>query len=215
MIPSNCEGCGRLVLEIKGQFQSFDSYYLDDDGPLMKTVGDWHTTCFLNSPYGPEWHDIKLKNFTAVRGNRLIASTPSWRVIEHPRTHERLAFSRQGTLVSLVYPLGRLRKVDGGSIYRHEDREYNLELEDRDLIRVMQESLLSVKTFPILSLVEALGLTDRLHHPEALEGGLLHYERAFQRDWSDDFVVARWAYGVFIPSELEEYVRAKPLPRSF
>lgn len=215
MIPSNCKGCGRVVLEIDGQFESFDSYFLDDDGPLMGSVGEWHTTCFLNSSYGSGWREVKLRNFIEVRGHRLVATTESWTVVESPRTLDRFAFSSRGELLGLVRPLGRLRKVEGGSVYRHEDGEYNLELEDRDLIRVMQESLLSVKTFPILSLVEALGLTDRLHHPEALEGGLLHYERAFQRDWSDDFVVARWTYGAFIPSELEEYVRTKPLPRSF
>jgi hypothetical protein len=198
MIPSSCKGCSKPVLEIKGQFESFDSYFLDDDGPLMESVGEWHSTCFSANPNGPGWRDVQLKNFIEVRGHRLIASTERWSVIESPRTLDRFALSSQG-----------------GSVYRHEDREYNLELEDLDVIRVVQDSLLSVKTFPILSLVEALGITDRLHHPEALEGGLLHYERAFQREWSDDFVVARWEYGVFIPSELEAYVRTKPLPQSF
>lgn len=43
---------------------------------------------------------------------------------------------------------------------------------------------------------------------------MMHFEKALQRAWSDGFVSARWEYGVFVPSELEAYVRTKPLPRS-
>lgn len=214
MILSSCEGCGRLVPCIDGQIDVLDSYYLDDGGPPRESAGDWHVACLLRSPYGPAWYEVRLRNFTMVRGNRVIATTPSWSVVEHPRTAERLAFSHQGQLLSLVYPRGRLRKVEGGSIYRHEDREHNLELEDEALIHAIQESLLATKTFPVLALVEAMGLTDVMHHPEALEGGMLHFDRGFRRRWSPRFVVARWEYGVFVPAELEEYVLTKPLPRS-
>lgn len=44
---------------------------------------------------------------------------------------------------------------------------------------------------------------------------MMHFEKSFQREWSNDFIVARMEYGVFVPSELEEYVRTKPLPRSY
>lgn len=211
---SACKGCGRLVFHLKGQVDVLDSYYLDDGGPPPESCGNWHTACLLRSPYGPAWYELRFKNFTKVRGNRVIGTTPNWSVVEHPRTHERLAFSQRGELLGLVYPRGRLRKVEGGSIYRHEDREYNLELEDEALIHAIQESLLATKTFPVLALVEAMGLTEMMHHPEALEGGMLHFDRGFRRRWSPHFVVARWEYGVFVPAELEEYVLTKPLPRS-
>lgn len=210
----SCRGCGRLVIEIEGQFEVLDSYYMENGVPPKESVGDWHTSCLLKSSYGPAWYEVKLKNFTKVRGNRVIGTTPNWSIVEHPRTHERLAFSQRGELIGLVYPRGRLRKVEGGSVYRHEVREYNLELEDEALIHAIQESLLATKTFPVLALVEAMGLTEVMHHPEALEGSMLHFERAFRREWSPNFVVARWEYGVFVPAELEEYVLTKPLPRS-
>lgn len=82
-----------------------------------------------------------------------------------------MAFSRQGQLLGLVYPKGRLRKVEGDSVFRREEREYNLELEDQALIRAMQESLLAVKTFPILALIEAMGLTEALHPPRRWRAG--------------------------------------------
>lgn len=206
MKPGNCNGCGACVLEVDGQFENLDSFYLDQDGPPEESAGEWHTSCLLASPYGSAWHDARLKNHTMVRGYQLIASTQEWSVIRHPRTEEVLALSRKGSFLALTYASGRARKVEGGSIYPVSVDEYNLELEDEDVVRTMQEALTSAKTFPVLALFEALGLADRLHHPEALEGSLIHFSRPLQRYWSDHFVSARWDHGVYVPAELEQYV---------
>jgi hypothetical protein len=207
MRSPTCNGCSKCVLEVNGQFAVLDSYYLEAGGPPEQSAGYWHISCLLDSPYGPAWYEARLKNHTVVRGNQIVGDTGQWTVVQHPRTNERLAFSRGGQLLSLQFAAGKARRrVEGGSVYRVEEKEYNLRLEDAEIVQTMQQSLLTAKTFPVLKLFESLGIADRLHHPEALQGGLIHFERSMKRDWGAHFLAARWEYGVFVPSELESFV---------
>jgi hypothetical protein len=205
MIKITCTLCQLPVVEAEGQFQKLDSYYLDEDGPLDDSVGYWHTSCLTSSPYGAAWHDLRLKNHTAVRGYQIVERTNEWSVIRHPRTGEQLALSTKGDFLSLEFPR-RIRHAAQGSIYLVEEPEYNLHLEDAAIIQAIQESLKSTGTFPVLALFEALEIADRVSHPEALEGSLIHFSRPLVRNWAKHSVAARWEYGVFIPSELEPYV---------
>ena len=111
-------------------------------------------------------------------------------------------------MLSLDFSAGRLRTVRGGSIYRVQENEYHLELAETAIVQAVQDALSSAKTFPVLALFEALGISDRISHPEALEGSLLHFSKALRGDWNSTSVSARWEYGVFIPAELEPYVLA-------
>ena len=205
-----CTQCGAIVLEVEGQYEKLDSYYLSGSSPPSESVGYWHTSCLKNSSFGPQWHDVRVSNHIAVRGYREVASTDEWSVIRHPRTAETLAFSRRGESLTLTYPAGHLRRTDGGAIYRVAEEEYNLHLEDQaDVIRAIQQALTSTKTFPLPLLFELLGIQERVSHPEALERGVLRYQRSLHRDWDDSYVAANWEYGVFVPAELEQYVTSK------
>jgi hypothetical protein len=201
-----CIHCQLPTLEVEGQFEKLDSFYLGEDAPPRESAGYWHTSCLRSSNYGPAWHDARLRNHVEVRSYQLLATSEEWSVVRHPRSNATLAFSRTGEMLSLGFPAGRLRTTEGGSIYRVEESEYHLELEETEVIRSIQDALSSVKTFPVLALFEALGINDRLSHPEALEGSLIHFSRALRGDWSQTGVSARWEYGVFVPAELEPYV---------
>jgi hypothetical protein len=205
-----CVGCGAVVLEVAGQFEVLDSFYLEENTPPEESSGDWHTSCLRESPYGLAWHDARLKNHVVVRGYLNIATAEEWTIIKHPRTAETLALSRAGEFLSLTYPAGLLRRATGGSIYRVVEKEYNLHLEGyAGVAPAIQEALTSMNTFPVLSLFEMLGIRDRVLHPEALADGMIHYGRALSREWSSTFVSASWEYGVFVPAELELYVVGK------
>lgn len=201
-----CTFCELPVLEVKGQFQKLDSYYLRQDDPLRDSVGYWHTSCLVQSPFGAAWHGLRLRNHVSVRGYQLVAQIHDWSVVRNAQTTEHLAFSASGEFLSLKFPAGRIRRQGKGSIYRVEEPEYNLHLQVPSVIEAVQAALTSVKTFPVLALFEVLGITDRILHPEALESSLIHLSRSLVRDWSASCVAARWEYGVFIPAELDGYV---------
>jgi hypothetical protein len=206
MNQPTCKACGAVALEVDGQFEKLDSYYLEDDGPPPESAGYWHTSCFVNSGYGPAWHDVRLRNHIGVRGYTIVVSEGDWTVIKHPREKETLALSRRGEFVSLTYPPGKPRSVAGGSIYRRVDKEFHFKDDDEELIQKIQESLLATKTFPILAVFEAFEIANRILHPEALRDSHIHFTRELRRYWSRTSVSARWEYGVFVPAELVKYV---------
>jgi len=203
--PPRCTGCGHTVLELEGQFEMLDSYYVDDGEPPLDSTGGWHLRCLLASPYGAAWFAARRRSYVGVRGYDVMAESAVWTVVRNPRTKEAVALAPTGEMTSLVFTRGRPRRVDGGAIYRR-DEEYNLELDDRDAIQAIQDALTSVGTLPILALLEVLGIADRTVHPEALEGSVFRFDRALRRDWGPDFVAARADYGVFVPTALEPYV---------
>jgi hypothetical protein len=205
-----CVRCSSIVLEVEGQLEKLDSYYLEESGPPRESVGYWHTSCLRESPFGLAWHNARLKNHITVRGYREVASTEQWSVIRHPRTAETFALSRQGEWLSFSYPEGLVRRIESGAIYRVRQQQYNLHLEGyAPVVQAIQQALISTKTFPVISLFEMLGIADRVSHPEALEGGVIRYNRSFHRDWDNSFVAASWEYGVCVPTELASYVVGK------
>jgi hypothetical protein len=204
-IPA-CKQCGLIVLEAEGQFEKLDSYYISDqDGPARESVGYWHTSCLGSSPFGAAWQAVRVTNHIAVRDYHQIARTDEWTVVRHPRSNETLAFSRMGQALSLSHPAGRVREVAGGIVYRVKEDEYNLHLDDSSVILQIQKDLLATKTFPIRKVFQLLDIDECIFHPEALDGGLIHFSRQLRRDWDDTCVAARWEYGVFMPTELVQF----------
>ena len=120
-----------------------------------------------------------------------------------------MALSSAGELLSLVLEKGPKLPAQGGFIYEIEKDEYHLELADPEIIRVIQNSLTSTKSFPIPALFELLGIKEHAMHAEALERGLIHYNPRLQHYWTSNSVSARWSCGVFVPSELDSYVARK------
>lgn len=201
-----CRMCQKTVVELNGQYELLDSYYLDGPSSLDGTWGEWHLSCLRASPYGRRWNELRARNHLEVRSYEKIAELDSWTVLKNRRTFETLAFSIHGELLGLTFSGVRLRRVDGGSVYADLYEQFHLELDDADVIQQVQARLASAKAFPILSLYELLGIADRVVHPEALEGALFHWQRDLANKWTRSSVSMRCEYGFFVPAELEQYV---------
>lgn len=210
MKAPDCISCGKPVLELPGQFTLLDSFYLNGDSfPPVESAGHWHLQCLTQTTFGKPWQQLRLKNFVEVRGYKQLSMPGEWIVLQHPRTKEPMALSSAGGLLSLAFNRGPKFPAKEGFIYEVEQDEYHLELEDPEIIRAIQTSLTSTKTFPIPALCELLGIVERATHPESLERGLLHYNSRLQQYWTKTSVSSRWSYGVFVPLELEPYVIRK------
>jgi hypothetical protein len=209
MIVATCVGCLLPVLSLRGQFTLLDSFYLEPGGPDPETCGEWHTKCLAASPHGPSWYTARTRNYLEARSYEKVVETENWSVLRDARTKEPIAFSRDGDLLSLVFSKRKARSVLGGNIYSIEEKEHNLELSDPEIVRIVQKGLAEAKKFSLLTLCELLHIVERLNHPEALEGGVLHFSRGLQRYWSATYISAPWEYGVFVPEELSKYVIRK------
>lgn len=199
-----CVACKLPVLQLIGQFEKLDSYYLEDGGPPRETAGFWHTRCLIESPHGPPWYAARLRNHVEVRRFERIAEVGTWTVVRDSRSRAHLAFSHGGELLHLDGARGKARKVEGGAVFPIVN-EYNLELDDPDLIATIQHALVTNGTFPIPELITRMGIAERVHRPIALERAVFRFERSLRRHWQSNFVSAQAEYGRFVPHELEPY----------
>ena len=78
---SSCVACKLPVLELEGQFDKLDSYFLGDDGPPEESAGWWHLSCLRVSDVGRAWQAARLRNYRDVRKFQIVAELPGWVVM--------------------------------------------------------------------------------------------------------------------------------------
>ena len=202
-----CKRCGEPVLELEGQFSKLDSLYIKGEFPPPETAGWWHASCLAESEVALAWYEVRLRNFRDIRRYQLVGDYPHWTVLRDPNRGKILAFGRKGELVSLSRGNRRMaRAVEGGHIHPKVEEEYHLELENSDLVQTIQNGLLDTGSFPLAAVLSAMGIANRIVHPEAIANSAFHLDSALQRNWDKHFVSARLEYGVFIPTELDAHV---------
>jgi hypothetical protein len=199
-------GCGGVVLELEGQFEKLDSYYLEPGGPSPESAGYWHVRCLGESPHAGAWYVARRQNFVDVRGYREVANTTDWSVIQDPRRGEVLALARTGEMIALTFSPGKFRRYDDGSVYRVE-ATYELVLDERLLIGRIQRELEATTEVPLRELLTMLGVVEQVAHPRILDGSTCTVQRGLRRRWEPTRVAMQISHGVFVPTELVPHVR--------
>lgn len=179
------------MLELERQFAKLDSRYIRGDSPSQEAAGWWHASCLAPSDIGSAWREARRRNFRDVRRHVVLAEYPDWIVLRDPNRGKIVAISRHGELLSLSRGDRKTaRSVAGGRIYKTIDEGFHLEIDDTSLVQTMQQNLLLAGRCSLAAVLEEIGITDRVVHAEALEGGAFVYDGALQRDWDPRFVAA-------------------------
>jgi len=187
------------VLGLNGQDGLLDTYVLtgDDREVLEQGIfGECHVRCLLDSRWGSLWASRWLGNFSAVRGWLVAAEADGLAVLRNPRLPEAVVIRDDGWM-TLVGDHALARR-DGDLVpVRHE---INLPLHDHpEVARAISTDLAAGRSHPIMDLVDALRLGDRLLSRQALAAGALRpSDIAVARD---DHVTATAEYSKWIPGE--------------
>ena len=202
-----CPNCELPVLELEGQFSLLDSFYINNDSPPAATAGWWHAGCLAESEVASLWYEARLRNFRDIRRYRTVAEYAQWTVLREPNQSAVLALGRGGQILNLSRGRRkRARATDGGYIHPVAEDMFHLSLEDVDFVHSIQQQLLNSGRYPLLDVLNALGISDKLVHHEALEQGVFRFDKRLQREWDARYVSASVEYGVFVPAELEPHV---------
>lgn len=204
---SNCIGCGLPVLELAGQFENLDSYFIEAGQPDPATAGEWHTVCLVASPFGSAWNAARLRNYREVRGYATVAELADWTIVRRGTTGGCVAFGRVGKLLALA-ELGskkKSRRAAGGRVFPVVDEGYNLDVKDREVVDGIRERFAATGSVPLLFVCELLGIRERIWHPEALDRAVVS---SIRQSESRHFITMAIEYGVFVPDELLPYVGA-------
>src|SRR5262245_13090716 len=135
-----CKSCHLPVIELRGQFQKLDPFYVTAGSPPPETAGWWHTKCLVQSAVGAQWCAARERNLREVRVYVSVWKAPPWALLKHPRHGDVLALSSSGEVIALTL-LPPSRETSSGRIHPVIEKEFNLELEDAGFVREAQERL--------------------------------------------------------------------------
>ncbi len=202
----NCFICKHPVLELTGQFEVLDTYFLEkDDVALQQGAFGWcHSSCLSKSQWGAFWAERRILNMTSVRRFSKLHSDVSLTALCNPRTDERIVLRADGVSFYFQPSVLELKKDCPGGILLPIVEEWNLELDEPELIRIIRDALTKTKSFPLQKLVQALGLNDYLLYPEAIVDGELRFNKELEQEWIGNWVSADMSYNQFIPQAVLE-----------
>lgn len=202
-----CVACGLPVLELSGQFECLDSYYVEADGPPLNTVGDRHTKGLRESGVGGFWQPAFIRNFCQVRGYVVHESVAGWTVLKNPRTEELVAFSSTGESLDLnLEPDAATTPTTAGVVVHRRERTFHLHIDDAAFAAEAQQSLRTTGSFSLARVLDHLGTSEKMAEPAALANGRFVFDDDLQTFWVSRGISAQLEYGVLVPGALVHYV---------
>jgi len=203
-----CFICKRSVLELEGQFDTFDTYLLNesDDAYQQGAFGWCHAPCLSTFHWRAFWAERRIEHLTQVREFVKIGETGTLTTVRHPRTGEVTVLRTDGITFHVEPSAFDRKKACSEGVLLPVLEEMNLELDDPKLAREIRDSLVQSKCFPLPKLVEALDLTDCLLYPEAILDGRLHFDKTLKREWMGNGVSVKVAYNQFLPQAVVDLV---------
>lgn len=215
MLPACCI-CGSPVLGLEGQDTILDTFYLldepeDNQAVAEEIFGDCHQTCLSSSGWGAFWARRKVDNFLNVRRYRMAFKDQDTTLLRDPGEELTVVARQDG--VGYWFSddqFARRERVEGGYLLPVE-HDLNLDLSNaRELADLCIGVIERQRFVPLRTVVDRLGVRDRLLVPEAIEGGAL----SPSEDWADGDARAgllsmRAAYHIHMGNGISEVVRTR------
>lgn len=203
-----CTICQLPVLELDGQFENLEPYYAEADDPAAELAGECHSSCISTHEFGHIWHEWRLRNYSTVRGYRVVAEQDGWSVLVHARHAGFLAFHTSGfSVVSEPRTKSGNETIVNDGLLVPIDDEFNLRLDNREIIDELKSGLIRDQKYPIPKVLSMLGIADRIKWPQALGGAVFVLDSKLQREWTSTTLAMRAHYQQFIPAPIVQFWR--------
>lgn len=206
-----CFLCSLPVMELEGQFDKMDSYYLlpEDDAYVQGAYGWCHALCLAQSSWGAFWFTRRRKHFTENMGYEQKASTGEHCVLRRPRDGTLLILRHDGLMFDIApHALSKAKSTEGGVLLPVE-HEMNLELDTAATVQKIRDDLMKHKRYSLWALIDEVGIRERMLFPRALEGGELRLDKRLRREWFGNWLSAKVVYERFIPDEIVSLSQTK------
>jgi hypothetical protein len=194
-----CTLCDLPVLELNGQYEALQPYFLDDEteDAALESAGDVHSACLVHSPHRSTWTRARLKHYCSVRSYEVAAEIDGWTVLFMPRLGSTIALHADGPSLDIEKG-ARHRAVSGGAVVSFE-REWNLSFENQEFVASIQTELVRDKRVLLASIVDELGIRAKLQWPGVLDAGCLRFVKSLRRYWTPTQISAQVCYQEFVP----------------
>jgi hypothetical protein len=195
-----CSVCQLPVVELDGQFENLQAYDAETGHPAAALAGECHSRCLVASAHGHAWSGWRLGSY-ARRGYRRQAEQDGWTVLVHQRQPALVAVHETGCSVAAERRAARAAEtvVESGILVA-VDEPFSLSLDNALLMADLKSRLRGEGRYPILDLLHALGVIDRMHWPQALANAAFVFDPALLEDWRSTAVAMQARYAKLVPA---------------
>lgn len=192
---NQCIFCKRPVLEIRGQFEKLDSYYLKKEDELFqeKIYGSCYSAAMKASKWGAAWYKKRLE-YARSMGFKVLKIAANHCVVDRGQAWE--VYYADGRKLSLGKD--ELHQATG---LMQIKQNYNVELEDTAFVTKIRATLESEGSYPLWNLIEHLGVADQMIHPEQLKHALM-YSQSPAAPAIGNWLGLKLVYDYQLPTEL-------------
>lgn len=156
------------VLELRGQFEKLDTYYLEKKDELFrkKIYGSCYSAAMKKSEWGALWYKQRMQ-YARKMGYRVMSMAGNHCVVDQGQALE--VYYADGTRAYL----GRDEIPQSGN-HITINQHYNLELNDVARVAAIREKLEQEGSYPLWKLIEHLGVQDQILEPAQLQNALAY-----------------------------------------
>ncbi len=221
-----CFQCGDPVLDLRGQDIVLPTYYLrpqpsapDQEVLDAQAYGYAHLRCFVGSRWGRLWADRTRENLEGVRHFRVVFESDDLVLLRHEAlsTRDTIAIAGDGYYAAFADNGIRARRPTSGGALIPVRHEFNLEVTGRgafadEIVRALRQG----RSYPLLGLIDGLGLRRRLWSEAAVADGRLEPRPDVEEDDDDGelWIEAVADYHKFVPDDiLDQVLEVSPVLR--
>ncbi len=220
-----CFQCGDPVLDLRGQDIVLPTYYLrpppsppDEEVLDAQAYGYAHLRCFVGSRWGPLWAARTRENMEGVRHFPVVLESDDLVLLRHEvlSTRDTIAIGSDGYYASFADDGIRARRPTPGGALIPVRHELNLEVTGRgafadEIVGALRQG----RSFPLLGLIDGLGLRRRLWSEAAVADGRLEPRPDVEDDDDGELWIEAIAdYHKFVPDDiLDQVLEVSPVLR--
>ncbi len=209
-----CFQCGDSVLDLRGQDIVLPTYLLrpepsrrDQEVLEARAYGYVHLRCFVGSRWARLWAERIRENLEGVRLFPVVFESDGLVLLRHEvlSIRDTIVIGTDGYYASFGDVGIRARRPTPGGALIPVRHEFNLEVTGwgafaEDIVRALQEG----RSYPLLGLIEGLGLRHRLWSEAAVVDGRLEPRPGVEEDDDDGelWIEAVALYDTFVPDHV-------------
>lgn len=210
-----CFICGKPVLGIDGQDVVLDTSHLSIESASATKIladeafGSCHIKCLSESEWGKLWYQNLINYLERVRGYEVLRTLKDHTVmVDHSNSIFPIC-SHYGYLFTL-------RLKDFTEIHKSNDKvciatgsNINVRVDNREnWYAIFSQERASQKPFELLSLIESLGVSDKLIEPDVISEIIISHDMLEKYDVKDTKWLSMFvSHEKSIPDEVYDFLR--------
>jgi hypothetical protein len=201
------------VISLEGEDTLFPPYLLsendpgDDEAIRLRTYGEYHFACLVASRWGSFWSSRLARHFILQGGFIELGEDDGFAFFGHINTGRVELVRSDGFHLTLEKRDLLHLRAEPSQTSVGRTREFTFHLEGSPhVVRAAQADLVHYGAYPLLKLVENLGVAPYLMNPAAVSRSFLRFSTDLKEHWDHGHITVMLDYPLPVPQPAVEFL---------